>query len=174
MSHFLVLIFVLFTSLVSVGQNGFNPTVDSPVDLQANSDSAFVQGTWVALDEHSALTGPSVSEISCDRKEGYCHEAQASMVVFKDGAFTLTADSVDYRVVRWNEKEIVAQNISGICRVLNVLKFDLQQHKVYASQVLSEPVNDLPKMSREICNAVGMKLELHGETMFRQSLRAAK
>lgn len=161
-----LIVLLVCVPLSAVAQNGFNPILDEPISLQADSASAYVQGRWVALDKQSALPGPSVSEIICSASEGYCHEAQANMAVFKDGSFTLTPDSVDYKIIRWNSSEIVAHNISGICRVLNVLKFDLRQKRVYSLQTLSEPVNDLPKMSQQICNAVGMRLELRGMSTF--------
>ncbi len=157
---------VVCASLAATAQNGFAPVVDEPVSLQINAGSVYVQGSWLAQDKQSALSGPSVSQITCDEKEGYCHEAQANMVVFKDGTFTLTPDYVDYKVARWNSKEIVAQNIGGICRVLTVLKFDLQNKRVYSMATLSEPTNDLPEMSQKICSAVGMKLELRGMSTF--------
>ena len=88
------------------------------------------------------------------------------MIVDGD-SFSLSADSLEYKVTLWNRKEIVATNIDGICRVLNVLKFDLVQKGVYLSQTLSEPTNDLPKLSRELCSSVGMNLELKAATMWK-------
>jgi hypothetical protein len=159
---------VVFASLTAVGQNGFEPTIPpEPINLQASATDAYVQGHWVAQDKQSELTGPSVSEISCDRQTQACHESQANIVVIGN-MFNLVAASVDYKIERWNEKEIVAKNIGGICRVLNVLKFDLVQKRVYAFQTLSEPTNDLPKMSKEICAHANMNLELKAATMWRK------
>lgn len=154
------LILVLFAVTLSVhAQGGFATVVpDSPVNMQLSDSSVFVSGHWVALDKQSELTGPSVSEIHCDRK--MCHESQANMAVFKDGTFTMNAGYVEYQVERWNKKEIVAKNVGGICRMLNVLKFDLVQNKVYSLSTVSEPTNDLPKLSKELCAVAGMNLEL--------------
>ncbi len=156
------LFFVLVTALLASaawGQNGFNTVIpDSPVNLQVSDSYVSASGHWVSLDKHSELSGPSVSEIFCDRK--VCHESQANMTVFKDGTFTLYADHVEYTVERWNSKEIVAASIVGICKIRSVLKFDLAQKKVYSMQTLSEPINDMPKLSKDICSAAGMNLEL--------------
>jgi len=162
------ILLVVFTSLTAVAQNGFETTVPAePITLRATATDAYVQGHWVAQDKQSELTGPSVSEIFCDRKTQTCHESQANIAV-TGNMFSLIADSLDYKIERWNEKEIVAKNIGGICRVLNVLKFDLVQKKVFAFQTLSEPTNDLPKMSKELCSHVGMNLELKAGTMWRK------
>jgi hypothetical protein len=41
------------------------------------------------------------------------------------------------------------------------------QKRVYLSQTLSEPTNDLQQASREICSSVGMNLELKAATMWK-------
>jgi hypothetical protein len=162
------ILLVVFASLTAVAQKGFETTISAePINLHASSTDAYVQGHWVAQDKQSELTGPSVSEISCDRQTRTCHESQANIMVMGN-TFSLSADSVDYKVERWNEKEIVAKNIGGLCRILNVLKFDLVQKRVYAFQTLSEPTNDLPKLSKEICAHANMNLELKADTMWRK------
>jgi hypothetical protein len=37
------------------------------------------------------------------------------------------------------------------------------QKRIYWMQTLSEPLTDVPKMSKDVCNAVGMNLELKAE-----------
>lgn len=145
----------------------FQPMTNSPVLLQSDSDHLYVEGNWISVDKQP-LSGPSVSEISCDRAEGQCHEAQANIMVVSKGIFTLVAASVDYKIIRWNSREVVAQNApTGICRVVNVLKVDLQAKKVFALQTLSEPVDSsLPQMGKDICNAAGLNLELRDKTAF--------
>jgi hypothetical protein len=167
MKRFLVVLIVMFGTL-ALGQHGqFNPIVDSPVDFAQVSDNhAFVEGNWVALDERSKLPGVSVSEISCDHAQKVCHELQANLVFVGGDEFSLIPDALDYSVVRWNSKEIVAQNIGGICKVLNSLRFDLLTKKVYYLQSLSEPVESLPELSKKMCNAVGMRLELHAKAVY--------
>jgi hypothetical protein len=130
-----------------------------------NDSEAYVKGDWVALDEHSKLPGVSMSQITCYRTEMICHELQGNLVIVGN-MFNLVPDSADYKILRWTSEEIVAQNIGGICKVLNSLKFDRKNKKVYFLQSLSEPVENLPKLSRDICNAVGLRLELRGETMY--------
>jgi hypothetical protein len=119
-----------------------------------------------ARDNKSELTGPSVSEIHCDHK--MCYESQANMTVFKDGTFSVDANYVEYEVERWNTREIVAKNVRGMCRMLNVLKFDLVQKKVYSLSTLWEPTNDLPKLSRELCAVSGTNLELKDMTIWKK------
>ena len=86
--------------------------------------------------------------------------------------FSVTPDSVEYKVQRWNQLEIVASTIVGICRMNNTLKFDRKNKKVYWLATLSEPVDNLPKMSQNICNSAGQqRLELHGETMYKDSAK---
>ncbi len=96
------------------------------------------------------------------------------MVGFPDGTFTLTADHAEYQIDRWNEEEIVAKGQpTGICKVLNVLRIDLKLKKIYAFQTLSEPVDEhLPKLSKDLCSAVGSNWELHKETPFSTSPEA--
>jgi len=95
---------------------------------------------------------------SCNRSEALCDEDEANIAVMGN-TFTLSADRLEYRVERWTDKEIVAANVGGICRVRNVLKFDLVQKKVYSMQALSEPIDEkLPKMSKDACKLVGMNI----------------
>jgi hypothetical protein len=159
---------LVVAGIVSAQKLHFEPVTDGPVDFsQVTAASAYVRGNWLALDEHSKLPGVSMSEISCDHKAMICHEVQGNLVV--DGnMFSLVPDVVDYQITRWTAAEIVATNVGGICKVLNSLKFDLKNKKVYALQSLSEPVEDLPKMSRDACNAVGQRLELRAATMYWQ------
>ncbi len=162
---FAVLLCVLGFSASAHAQKGFNTVIpDRPITIQDHSTYVYTSGHWIALDKKSELTGPSFSEITCNHRT--CTEQQANMMVDGD-AFSLSADSLEYKVTRWNRKEIVATNIDGICRVLNVLNFDLVQKRVYLSQTLSEPTNDLPKLSRELCSSVGMNLELKAATMWK-------
>ena len=103
---------------------------------------------------------------SCNRSEALCDEDEANIAVMGN-TFTLSADRLEYRVERWTDKEIVAANVGGICRVRNVLKFDLVQKKVYSMQALSEPIDEkLPKMSKDACKLVGMNLELKTNTLW--------
>ena len=125
-------LFAIFVTFLlpsaALGQNGFSTVIpDSPVNLQVTDSYISVSGHWVSLDKQSELSGPSVSEISCDRK--VCHESQANMTVFKDGTFTLNADYIEYTVERRNSKELVAATIVGVCKIRSVLKFDLDRRK---------------------------------------------
>jgi len=128
-------------------------------------------GVWVDTESKNPPAGPSVSDITCVRSEGTCEEAQAMIVGFGDGTFTLSADHAEYQIDRWNEEEIVAKGQpTGISKVLNVLRIDLKLKKVYALQTLSEPVNErLPKLSKDICSAGGSNWELHNDTPFSTS-----
>lgn len=169
MSLYLILGFVLTASLAAVGQGGFVATIpDQPVDLsQVNSTFAWVRGHSIALDKKSELPGPSTSEISCDRKSRKCYDTTANIMVTGND-FAMSGGHDEYEVERWDDKEIVASNVGGICRVRNVIKFDLVQKRVYALQTLSEPVDDLPKGIRDSCKLVGLNLELKDSTMWRK------
>jgi len=146
----------------------FEPVLDEPLDFsQVTNSSVYVAGNWKALDERSKLPGVSMSEITCSRKEMSCHELQGNLVV-QGNMFTLVPGDVDYQIIRWTTEEIVATNIRGICKVLNSLKFDFKSKKVYFLQSLSEPVENLPKLSRDLCNATGQRLELRAQTMYWQ------
>ena len=161
----LLLIVLLFPSVV-FGQK-FVPILDNPVDFfQVTDLMAYVNGTWKAMDAQSKLSGVSVSEITCNKAEKVCHETQ-STVYFKLGMVDIVPDYVEYSITRWNSHEIVAENIGGLCKVRSVLKFDRQAKKVFYLQSLSEPVDDtVPDMTKRICNAVGMNLELRARTTF--------
>src|SRR5262249_44743621 len=143
----------------------------SPVDFSQVSDSAaWVEGHWVPVDpgdRKSRLPGPCISQISCDDAGRVCYEKQANILVFGD-MFSLNADYVQYTVERWNEKEIVASTTEGICRVRNVIKFDRVNRKVYWMMTLSEPLNDLPKWSKDACDDAKMYLELKASTMWKK------
>jgi hypothetical protein len=172
MKHQLVLLTGLTFSLAATAAEKprskevwFPAITDEPVLLQIHQSSVYAKGNWVALDEQSILPGPSVSEISCDRDQRICHENAANIVVVGD-KFELDGADLDYKIARWSDSEVVAQNISGTCRTLNVLKFDLLRKRVYAYATLSEPVTNLPKITQDICNAVHMNLELRGASMY--------
>jgi hypothetical protein len=129
-------------------------------DLQVADDYVYAHGHWIASDEQSKLTGPSVSTITCDHREGTCTENQGNITVI-GGIFTLSADSVEYKVERWNKKELVAANVGGACHIRNVLKFDFVQRRVFTMSTLSEPIDDKePKLFRDMCRASAMNLEL--------------
>jgi len=167
MKQLVILLCVM--SAMAWGQNGFNTLVpDTPVNILVHSDDVYVEGHWVPVDKddkNSVMTGPSVSEINCTPK--VCSEAQANIVAIGN-TFTLHADNLEYTVERWNSKEIVAATVGGICRVRTVLKFYRVNKHVYWMQSLSEPTNDLPKMRKDLCNAVGMYLELKANTVFKR------
>ena len=59
--------------------------------------------------------------------------------------FSMSASQDEYVVERWDSKEIVASSVVGLCKVRNVIKFDLVQKRVLFMQTLSEPIDDLPK-----------------------------
>jgi hypothetical protein len=171
MKELLIVAFVLTTSLAAVGQNGFEPVVpDEPVDfLQVNDSGAYVRGYWVAVepsDERSKMTGPSTSEIICDRENKSCTDTTANIMVM-GYTFALSGGQDEYTIERWNSKEILASNIGGTCRVRNVIKFDRFQKRVYFMQTLTEPVDDLPKGVRDLCKLTGMNLELKHSTLWR-------
>jgi hypothetical protein len=166
-----ILFFVLTASLAAVGQNGFSPVLpDEPVDFsQVNDSGAWVRGHWVAADptdKKSELTGPSTSEISCDREGKTCADTTASITVMGN-TFALSGGRDEYTIERWNSKEIVASNVGGACRVRNVIKFDRVQKRVYSIQTLSEPIDNLPKGLRDLCKLSSMNLELKNSTMWR-------
>jgi hypothetical protein len=152
----------------ALAQKGFETTIpDAPVSIYSETGFVSVQGHWVALDKHSALTGPSVSKITCDRRR--CVENLASMIVDADGSFQLSADTNEYKVERWTPKEIVASTVSGDCRVREVLKFDLVEKRVYYMRTFSEPLDaNLPKLSKEACKDAAMNLELKADTMWKK------
>lgn len=141
---------------------------DGLASIYIHNGYVGASGVWVDAESKNPPAGPSVSNITCVRSDGTCEEAQAMIVGFGDGTFTLTADHAEYQIDRWNEEEIVAKGQpTGICKVLNVLRIDLKLKKVYAFQTLSEPVNEhLPKLSKDLCSAVGSNWELHKDTPF--------
>jgi len=169
---YMLIVFLAFTVLqAAVGQNGFSPAFpDQPVDFSQVSDSgAWVRGHWVAsdpADKQSQLTGPSTSEISCDRERTTCTDTTANIVVMGN-TFSLYGGQDEYNVERWNAKEIVASNVGGACRLRNVIKFDRAQKRVYSMQTLSEPIDDLTKKLRDTCKLSGMTLEPKNSTMWR-------
>jgi len=166
-----ILVILLVTASLVVAQNGFEPVIaDQPVNFsQVNDSYAWVRGHWAAVnptDKKGALTGPSTSEISCGGKT--CTDTNANVVVMGN-TFALNAGYDEYTVERWNSKEIVASNVSGICRVRNVIKFDRVQKRVFWMQTLSEPLDTkMPQMSKDMCNAVGMNLELKDSTLWKK------
>lgn len=152
-----------------VNHHHFNATFDDPKpDLQVTADLAYAKGNWVALDKQSEIPGIDTSEITCVKSEKVCHEVQANLVDLGDGTFTLSGDSEDYPVVRWNNDEIFARTVSGVCRAANAIKFDLRAKKVYSLQTLTEPIESLhlPKLSEDMCKAIGMSLELHAPSVY--------
>jgi hypothetical protein len=101
--HILVLLLLTLTS-AAIGQNGFNPVIDKPIDLQASPTYVYAKGHWVAVDKadkKSELTGPSVSEITCDHAEKACHDVQANIAVMGN-KFVISPAVEDYTVQRWN------------------------------------------------------------------------
>src|SRR5690349_17938322 len=154
MTRTISLALISLASVTAIAQQGFDTIVpDQPVILHVNSNGVGVTGHWVALDQKSELSGPSVSEINCDHRK--CVESQANMTVMKDGTFGLSADTVEYTIERWTEREIVASNVGGLCRVRNVLKFDFVEKRVFSLQTLSEPIDErLPQRTKETCKAV--------------------
>jgi hypothetical protein len=168
----LLMIFAL--SGLAVGQTNhhhFNAVVDNPKpDFQVTADSAYAKGNWVALDKQSEIPGIDTSEITCVKSEKVCHEAQANLVDSGDGTFMLSGDYEEYPVVRWNKDEIFARYVGGVCHAANIIKFDLQTNKVYSLQTLTEPIESLhlPKLSQDMCKAIGMSLELHAPTVYHQ------
>lgn len=147
---------------------------DGPPFVYIHNDYVGVSGVWVDRESKNPPAGPSFSDITCVRSEGTCEEAQANIVGFGDGTFSLTAAHAEYQIDRWNEEEIVAKGQpAGICKVLNVLKIDLKLKKVYTLQTLSEPVNEnLPKLSKDLCGLVNSTWELHEDTLFSTSPNA--
>jgi len=64
MSRFFLMSIVLLFALSAFGQGGFDTVIPSqPIagDLQISTSSVYVSGHWDALDDHSKLSGPSVS-----------------------------------------------------------------------------------------------------------------
>lgn len=156
----------------------FTHLTDEPVTITILRDSVYASGVWVASGSSSSPAGPSASEIHCSHAEGTCHEEMANIVAIGD-SFSLTPDSADYRVTRWTEGELVAENrdvrgpiLAGSCHLMGVLKIDFSSKKVYAYQTLLEPV--LPtKNSNKVIDGEGMckaandtLWELHEDTMF--------
>jgi hypothetical protein len=157
------------SALGQANHHHFNVVVDDPKpDFQVTADSAYAKGNWVALDKQSEIPGIDTSEVTCIKSEKVCHEVQANLVDIGDGTFTLSGDAEDYPVVRWNKDEILAQYIGGVCRAANVIKFDLRAKKVYSLQTLTEPIESLhlPKLSEDMCKAIGMSLELHAPGVY--------
>jgi hypothetical protein len=156
----------------------FTHLTDEPARITTLRDSVYASGVWVASGSSSPPAGPSASEIHCSRADGTCHEQMANIVAIGD-SFSLTPDSADYRVTRWTEGELVAENrdvrgpiLAGPCHLMGVLKIDFPSKKIYAYQTLLEPV--LPsKNSNKVIDSEGMckaandtLWELHEDTMF--------
>jgi hypothetical protein len=92
-----------------------------------------------------------------------------SATIYADGAiFSLDSNEEEYTVERWDKKAIVASDVAGICRVRNVIKFDLEQKRIYFMQALSEPTEDLPKLSQDTCKFANMHLELKDSAMWKR------
>jgi hypothetical protein len=152
-------------SASAVGQNGFTATIpDRPVNFsQVNDSSAWVKGHWVG----SNMVGPTVSEISCNHSTKTCTDTSSTIYSFGE-TFTLDSNQDEYKVERWDKKEIVASNVDGSCRVRNVIKFDRLTERIYWMQTLSEPIDDLPKSEQEACKFAHMHLELKGNTTWKR------
>jgi hypothetical protein len=167
MNRYILILMLLSGS--SFAQAGFETVVPPQTlgdTLHIDRDYVSVDGHWVPSDEHSKMAGPSVSSISCDRKENICEEEQGNITVMGN-SFSLSADHLEYKIERWTAKDIVAARIAGICRVRSVIKIDLEAKSVLYSEALSEPVDEkLPKMSKDVCNMTGMNLELKQSTMW--------
>jgi hypothetical protein len=166
----LLMIFTLTGwALGQADHHHFNVVVDEPKpDFQVTADSAYAKGNWVALDKQSEIPGIDTSEITCTKSEKVCHEVQANLVDIGDGTFMLSGDSEEYPVVRWNKDEIFARYVGGVCHAANIIKFDLQTNKVYSLQTLTEPIESLhlPKLSQDMCKAIGISLELHAPGVY--------
>jgi len=113
------------------------------------------------------MIGPSTSLIFCERSTNKCTDDNANIYSFGD-TFSLDSSQEEYTVERWDKREIVASNVSGICRVRNVIKFDRIQKRVYLMQTLSEPLDDLPKIDQDVCKLVGLHLELKDSTTWKR------
>ena len=159
------ILFLGFAPLVSA-QVRFAPVFTRPPEfVQITDTGVFVKGFWVPLDKESKLAGPSTTELSCDRHEGLCNELQVNVHV--DGKWVeFVPDAIEYKIVRWNADEIVARNVQGICKVASTIKIDRKAKRIFFLQALSEPVEGLPELTQKICNAVGLRLELHAATPF--------
>jgi hypothetical protein len=165
MSRFFVIFLLLSPGFAQAGFDTLLPDQPLGDTLHIDPDYVSVQGHWAATGD-SKLAGPSVSTLSCDRKEGICEEEQGNITVMGN-SFTLSADHLEYKIERWTTKDIVAAHIGGLCRVRNVIKIDRTAKRVFYSESLSEPVDEkLPKMSKDICKLTGMDLELKQSTMF--------
>lgn len=157
-----LLIFIFLTTAVAMGQTEYVYVgAERPIDFsQVNDSLAYVSGHWVSSD----LAGQSTSQISCVRTNMTCADAHAEIISIGK-AFTLSGGEDEYRVERWNSREIVASAVGGICRVRNTIKFDRTQKRVYSMQTLSEPLNDLPADEQKICK-IQMQSELKDGTTF--------
>jgi hypothetical protein len=165
MKHFVLLVILSASAFAQAGFDTLIPPEPLGDTLHIDADYVSVQGHWVATGD-SKLAGPSVSSLSCDRKEGTCEEEQGNITVMGN-SFTLSADHLEYKIERWTANDIVAARIAGLCRVRNVIKIDLTSKRVFYSEALSEPVDEkLPKMSKDICKLTGMNLELKQSAMF--------
>src|SRR6516165_7225375 len=51
-----------------------------PVRLFVHSGTVSALGVWVAVGKSSPPSGPSVSQITCYRQDGTCHEQIASIL----------------------------------------------------------------------------------------------
>src|SRR5271156_1053771 len=97
-----VLILFLTLPLSASAQVKFTPVLTGPVEFfQITDSSVFVNGFWVPLDKKSELSGPSTSQISCDRREGICNELQVNVWIYGN-LVQFEPDSAEYKVIRWN------------------------------------------------------------------------
>jgi len=160
-----------------MAQNGFKPltneTLSSSFIVAADGSFVHVSGHWEALDQHSKLSGPCVSEIFCDYGEHFCDEEHAIVVVNGD-TFGLSVGHVRYKIIRWTPTEIVAENVAGLCRLRSVLKIDLSQKRVYDMVELDEPIEGMSQDRKRLCSdmagvfSTAMYHELRDNTVWRK------
>jgi hypothetical protein len=147
---------VLFTS-AAFGQGGFVPLTAQPASIQSSANAIYVRGYWTGN-----LSGPSTSEISCDRK--VCREDAANMTVMEGGAFALSADHKEYAVTSWTTAEVVEVTEGGACHVRSTLRFDLIHGRVFStSAVVGSSLGPLCD-----ADALKMNLELKDSSLFRR------
>jgi hypothetical protein len=166
----------LLFCLPAFPQNGFTTmTADEPISWNYDPKSCNAAGQcnigltghWIGVDKHSEPTGPSVSELFCERLSRVCEESSATMTVFPDKSFTLTADHTTYAIKSWTDKEIIAfvENV-GICKMTQTVQIDIASHRVFWIANLPRVPVSLPKMSQDICNASNLRMELKGDAVF--------
>jgi hypothetical protein len=146
---------VLFPS-AAFGQGGFVPLTAQVPSIQSSANAIYVRGYWTGN-----LSGPSTSEITCDRK--VCREDAASMTVM-ESAFALSANHKEYAVTSWTTAEVVAVTEGGACHVRSTLRFDLIHGRVFSTSVV------VGSSLGPLCDADALKmsLELKDSSLFRR------